>query len=299
MKDKKGYLPAHVAASRHCSPEKLRMLLAVNPGSLRETTADGETLMTLATSTATKSHPNYALIDELHRQHAIMSTASRNHPASNEPPVTAATAASMEDRAAQFSHHPDYRHHNPLMTTAVSGSEPSLSSGDDSPLSRERLNSNDSNKTLAGWPSPPRSPRHQHDEQEGRGQPGPGALPSAPRKKRKSRAPSAMPHDHGRTPVAGHPAMLRRSFGPPIPSVDDPVGLLLHFSQTATTTPAKESAAKARSPLHSRSGRVSWGNGGGGDHHRHYEYDNWYRNENHDAGVDEDGNSLPVNFAQV
>lgn len=68
MKDKKGYLPAHVACSRHCSPEKLRMLLTVNPSALHDTTADGHTLLSLATSTATKSHPNYALIDELHRQ---------------------------------------------------------------------------------------------------------------------------------------------------------------------------------------------------------------------------------------
>lgn len=67
MKDKKGYLPAHVACSRHCSPEKLRMLLSINPGSLYDTTAQGQTLLDLATQTATKSHPNYALIDELNR----------------------------------------------------------------------------------------------------------------------------------------------------------------------------------------------------------------------------------------
>lgn len=68
MKDKKGYLPAHVACSRHCSPEKLRMLLAVNPQSLFDKTNKGETILDLAKSTATKSHPNYALIDELNRQ---------------------------------------------------------------------------------------------------------------------------------------------------------------------------------------------------------------------------------------
>jgi hypothetical protein len=70
MKDKKGWLPAHVACSRHCSPEKLRMLLAVNPGALYERTNQGETLSDLAKSTATKSHPNYALIEEVNRQHA-------------------------------------------------------------------------------------------------------------------------------------------------------------------------------------------------------------------------------------
>ena len=67
MRDKKGFLPAHVACSRHCSPEKLRMLLGVNPQALRDETVDGHTLLSLATSTATKSHPNYALIDELNR----------------------------------------------------------------------------------------------------------------------------------------------------------------------------------------------------------------------------------------
>jgi hypothetical protein len=67
-RDKKGYLPAHVACSRHCSPQKLRMLLSVNPASLYEKTEEGGTLLSLATKTATKSHPNYALIDELNRQ---------------------------------------------------------------------------------------------------------------------------------------------------------------------------------------------------------------------------------------
>jgi hypothetical protein len=68
MKDRKEFLPAHVACSRHCSPEKLQMLLRVNPEALRCTTYDGSTLLSLATTTATKSHPNYALIDELRRQ---------------------------------------------------------------------------------------------------------------------------------------------------------------------------------------------------------------------------------------
>jgi hypothetical protein len=296
MKDKKGYLPAHVAASRHCSPEKLRMLLAVNPGSLRETTADGETLMSLATSTATKSHPNYALIDELHRQHAIMSTAlPRSYPTTNLAPVTAVYAAA---RTAPLYPNPEYRHQHPLMTTAVSGSEPSLSSGDDSPLSRERLNSNDSNKTLVGWPSPPRSP-HQPCHQGLAPRAAGAAEPSAPRKKRKSRAGSATPRDHGRAPVDRPPAMLRRSSGPPLPTVDDPVGLLLHFSQTATTTPAKE---RATPTVHYRHGLASWGNAPDDNNNNnkyHHNHADWYRSENHDVGGDEDGSSLPVNFAQV
>mmetsp|Transcript_37831 Transcript_37831/g.91744 ORF Transcript_37831/g.91744 Transcript_37831/m.91744 type:complete len:406 (+) Transcript_37831:768-1985(+) len=65
MRDKKGYLAAHVACSRHCSPEKLRMLLAVHPESLVAKTNDGQTLLSLAIGTATRSHPNYALIDAI------------------------------------------------------------------------------------------------------------------------------------------------------------------------------------------------------------------------------------------
>lgn len=62
MTDKKGYLAAHVACSRHCSPAKLQMLLAVNPDALYATTNAGDTLLSLAKSTATKTHPNHLLI---------------------------------------------------------------------------------------------------------------------------------------------------------------------------------------------------------------------------------------------
>lgn len=65
MKDKNGWLPIHVACSRHCSPEKLEMLLKVYPDSLHQKTHDGETPMSLATSTATSSHPNHKLIQAL------------------------------------------------------------------------------------------------------------------------------------------------------------------------------------------------------------------------------------------
>jgi hypothetical protein len=67
MKDKKGFLPVHVACSRHCSPEKLHMLLQANPASIFATTNDGMTLLGLAKSTATRSHPNFALINALTR----------------------------------------------------------------------------------------------------------------------------------------------------------------------------------------------------------------------------------------
>ncbi len=65
MTDKKGYLPAHIACSRHCSPLKLQMLLDVNPAALQQMTTAGNTLLSLATSTATATHPNYRLIEYL------------------------------------------------------------------------------------------------------------------------------------------------------------------------------------------------------------------------------------------
>ncbi len=78
MRDKKGFLPVHVACSRHCSPEKLEMLLQVNPASLFAKTDDGRSLLDLAQSTATKSHPNYALINEIERRLQIASLAVMN-----------------------------------------------------------------------------------------------------------------------------------------------------------------------------------------------------------------------------
>lgn len=92
MKDKKGLLPVHVACSRHCSPEKLQMLLEVNPESLHATTNDGDGLLDLATKHSTKSHPNYALIDDLRRrlqlsnsaQHLTTYRVSSNETNSNE-----------------------------------------------------------------------------------------------------------------------------------------------------------------------------------------------------------------------
>lgn len=66
MTDKKGYLPAHIACSRHCSPIKLEMLLDVNPAALYQPTHEGQTLLSLATTTATAAHPNHRLIEYLH-----------------------------------------------------------------------------------------------------------------------------------------------------------------------------------------------------------------------------------------
>jgi len=65
MKDKNGFLPIHVACSRHCSPPKLDILLAANPDSVVDRTDDGHSPLSLALSTATKSHPNNTLVARL------------------------------------------------------------------------------------------------------------------------------------------------------------------------------------------------------------------------------------------
>jgi Ankyrin repeats (many copies) len=68
MKDRHGFLPIHIACSRHCSPDKLELLLEANPASLHEITNEGHTPLSLAESTATKSHPNYTLICSLKKE---------------------------------------------------------------------------------------------------------------------------------------------------------------------------------------------------------------------------------------
>ena len=74
--DKNGWLPAHIACSRHCSVEKLDILLEVNPSAIDAITYNddnrggGDTLLSLAKSTATKGHPNHTLI-----QHILAKTA--------------------------------------------------------------------------------------------------------------------------------------------------------------------------------------------------------------------------------
>lgn len=110
MKDKKGLLPAHVACMRHCSPEKLRMLLEVNPGALREPTNAGATLLSLAKKSATKAHPNYALIDELNRQ---LVGGSNNEPENTiEPAVYPETVAAPQANYG-YQYHPFHVHQNP------------------------------------------------------------------------------------------------------------------------------------------------------------------------------------------
>ena len=85
MRDKKGFLPIHVACSRHCSPEKLEMLLEVNPASLFAETDDNRSLLALAKGTATKSHPNYALISEIERRLEMASLSAATPPRGTDP----------------------------------------------------------------------------------------------------------------------------------------------------------------------------------------------------------------------
>jgi hypothetical protein len=91
MKDRKGWLLIHVAVSRHCSPEKLRMLLKANPDSLKATTGPGgESLLDLAKSTRKKGHPNKKLIAELERQ---MSETGPHQKVEDEPTIDTAVAS--------------------------------------------------------------------------------------------------------------------------------------------------------------------------------------------------------------
>lgn len=141
MKDKKGWLPAHVACSRHCSPEKLRMLLQVYPGALYERTYAGESLMDLAKSTATKSHPNYALIDELNRQLSAAQTHLPMPPPPAPPGMYAPPSMYMAPPVASA----------PVAAAAAaeSPSTPAMLSEESDASTRGRLDSGDSAK--AWW----------------------------------------------------------------------------------------------------------------------------------------------------
>jgi Ankyrin repeats (many copies) len=68
MKDSKGYLPLHAAASLHVSPSKLRLLLDANPLSIFEKTGDGKTALDLAKATATATRPHHVLIKALQKE---------------------------------------------------------------------------------------------------------------------------------------------------------------------------------------------------------------------------------------
>jgi hypothetical protein len=172
MKDKKGLLPAHVACMRHCSPDKLRMLLAVNPGALVEPTNAGETLLILATKSATKAHPNYALIDELNRQLAGVSVEPESEIVSPQPVHYQRDMRPMPPpsyRHYYFDHneHSHYQsqqqvpqsyhqpyHAQPLYQTrhTVASAVGRVSSEDEESWNRVRLNSNDSNSSWTGGP---------------------------------------------------------------------------------------------------------------------------------------------------
>jgi hypothetical protein len=83
--DKKGFLPAHVGCCRHCTEEKLELLLSVNPASLFAETNDGRNLLALVKTTATKAHPNLALIGLIERK--IKSASLSQGMVRSNPPV--------------------------------------------------------------------------------------------------------------------------------------------------------------------------------------------------------------------
>ena len=146
MKDRKEWLPAHVACSRHCSPEKLRMLLDVYPGALFARTSNGETLLDLAKSTATKSHPNYALIDEINRQ----LTTAYNRPGAPFPPPGMYVPHGMAPPAMHMPY--------PVAAAAAAASAespctPAMLSEESDGSTRGRLDSSDSAKawTEGDW----------------------------------------------------------------------------------------------------------------------------------------------------
>jgi len=64
MKDAKGRLPIHVACEHGCSLNEFWMLLAANPGAVREVTSDGRTLLSLAECTQYKN-PNPQIVGQL------------------------------------------------------------------------------------------------------------------------------------------------------------------------------------------------------------------------------------------
>eukprot|EP00537_Pseudo-nitzschia_pungens_P017043 CAMPEP_0172401904 /NCGR_PEP_ID=MMETSP1061-20121228/52490_1 /TAXON_ID=37318 /ORGANISM="Pseudo-nitzschia pungens, Strain cf. pungens" /LENGTH=393 /DNA_ID=CAMNT_0013135715 /DNA_START=841 /DNA_END=2022 /DNA_ORIENTATION=+ len=123
MSDKNGFLPAHVACSRHCSPEKLEMLLKVNPASLFEKTKDGRTLLDLARCKATKSHPNYALITDIERRVKKMASVG----------VCASAAMLNYDTAPGLVRNGDFLHHNSISFDSATES----TANNTSPFSQE------------------------------------------------------------------------------------------------------------------------------------------------------------------
>jgi hypothetical protein len=98
MKDNYGRLPAHVACSRHVSPDKLKMLLAVNPGVLFIHDNNGHDLLGLALYHATKTYPSYALIAELMLQIKNMPKEQSIVVANSTPAVSSDDTSEVRDR---------------------------------------------------------------------------------------------------------------------------------------------------------------------------------------------------------
>jgi len=247
------------------------MLLAVNPGSVHETTNAGETLLSLAQSTATKSHPNYALIDELHRQlnggrPSAPSNASPNAAAATTrtttttaiapAPAVPAEVARTPSRSQYHHYHPDsttafhhyhhYHHHNPghhndydegyHHGVAVS-SDPS-----DTSSVRGRLDSNDSNRSWPNHPQQQLSPAPVAASTPSSSWGGPGGVMFTPPPVQRSGDPAAsVPAAPARkrrksvTEAAWESHHRHRRQDPAAAAFpDDPAGLLLHFSRNGS-----------------------------------------------------------------
>ena len=155
IRDKKGWLPAHVACSRHCSPEKLRMLLEANPDSLYAKGGVGETILDLAKATATKSHPNYALIEEIQKHMEIPS--SHRSLARTGPFRSLGTLSRGHWSAPPLNRHTGFEYPTPILPTSVASTEvastPGMISEESDASTRGRLDSSDSGKTWEdnGW----------------------------------------------------------------------------------------------------------------------------------------------------
>lgn len=121
VSDENGYLPIHIGCSRHCSIEKIKLLIDANPDSLHARTHQGKTPLSLAKSKATKSHPNYELIKILKRctEETPVPTSMRQAPQAQAPATQSSTSPARISRTtpdvARASVYPDLVISNPFI----------------------------------------------------------------------------------------------------------------------------------------------------------------------------------------
>lgn len=127
------------------------MLLSVNPDALFDKTNAGETLLQLATSSATKAHPNYALIDELNNKLAFPHARHHNDKNNMGQPIL---QARHQHHHRSHQAHPSHDHQHQMQememgaaAAAAAAAVGRVSSEDDSSWNRDRLDSNESAKS--------------------------------------------------------------------------------------------------------------------------------------------------------